>query len=64
MAEIAEVTPPPPSSVNPNVPAELDLIVAQLLAKDPADRYQDAARVLEDLDPVQHRLAAERGADG
>jgi serine/threonine-protein kinase len=36
-------TPPPqPSSDNPDVPAELDEVVAKGMAKDPADRFQTA----------------------
>jgi len=61
LQEIAEVTPPPPSTVNPAVPVELDMIVAKLLAKSPEARYQTAAQVLLDLDPLEHRLDAERG---
>jgi len=33
---------PPPSSVNPNLPPELDAIVLKALQRNPDDRYQDA----------------------
>ena len=38
-------TPPAPSSLRPDVPAELDAIVARALAKDPAERYAERRRV-------------------
>ena len=44
--------PPPPSALNPAVPPELDAVVAQCLAKDPDDRYPDAAAVAEALAPA------------
>ena len=61
VTEMEAVTPPPPSILNPNVPADLDLIVAQLLAKDPAARYQSAERLLEDLAPVEQRMTQASG---
>jgi serine/threonine protein kinase len=43
----ARDTPPPPSTLRPDIPADLERIVVRCLAKDPAARYQDAAS-LED----------------
>ena len=42
----------PPSSLNPDVPAELDAIVMRALQKDPAHRYQSADEVRADLSAV------------
>ena len=42
-------TPEPPSEKRPEVPHELDSIVLRALAKDPADRYQDAEAMDADL---------------
>ncbi|MFO1412903.1 MAG: protein kinase [Burkholderiales bacterium] len=40
---------PPPSTHNPTIPAAFDHIVGKALAKDPLDRYQDAAEMAADL---------------
>jgi serine/threonine-protein kinase len=45
--------PLPPKDVNPEVPEELDVVVARLLARDPEDRYRDADELIEDLERVQ-----------
>ncbi len=45
--------PLPPKDVNPEVPEELDVVVARLLARDPEDRYRDADELIEDLGRVQ-----------
>jgi eukaryotic-like serine/threonine-protein kinase len=42
-------TPEPPSSKRAEVPRELDLVVMRALAKDPADRYQSAEEMDDDL---------------
>jgi eukaryotic-like serine/threonine-protein kinase len=42
--------PVPPSSLNPDVPAELDSIVMKALAKNPDNRYASAQEMQEDLD--------------
>ena len=44
--------PPPASSVNPALPKGFDRILAKLLAKEKADRYQSANELLADLDAI------------
>ncbi|HEX3327454.1 MAG TPA: Stk1 family PASTA domain-containing Ser/Thr kinase [Actinomycetota bacterium] len=39
----------PPSSINPDVPKELDAIVMKALAKNPENRYQNAVEFEQDL---------------
>jgi two-component system sensor kinase len=50
---------PPPSlrSAHPNVPQVLDAIVQRLLRKDPAERYQSAEALAEDLEQLARALA-------
>jgi serine/threonine-protein kinase len=38
-----------PSSINPQIPAELDAIVLKSMSKNPANRYQSAAEMRNDL---------------
>jgi len=45
-------TPAPPSSIRPDVPHDLDMVVMRSLAKDPDDRYQNAEEMAADLDRV------------
>jgi eukaryotic-like serine/threonine-protein kinase len=44
---------PPPSvrKVRPDVPQELDAVIARMMAKKPSERYQSAAAVIEALAP-------------
>ncbi len=49
--------PKPLTQLNPKVPAELERIVAKMLAKDPAERHSTAADLLADLRAVQRALA-------
>ena len=49
IANIAHVTPELPSRINTETPAELDRIVRKCLEKDPADRYQSAQGLEDDL---------------
>ena len=44
--------PLPASSVNPALPKDFDRILAKLLAKEKADRYQSANELLADLDTI------------
>ncbi len=46
--------PAPLRQFNPRVPAELERIVAKMLAKSPAERYVSAADLLVDLRAAQH----------
>lgn len=46
-------TPEPPHKVNPDVPVAVSEIVLQLLEKDPANRYQSAAELVQDIHHVQ-----------
>ena len=52
--------PPPPSSVNPNLPPGVDSIVARALEKDPKLRYQTASDLVSDLE--RSRRAVESGS--
>jgi eukaryotic-like serine/threonine-protein kinase len=51
--------PTPPSERNPRVSPALEAVVLTALAKDPADRYQTATAMAQDLD----RVIADAGAD-
>jgi TolB-like protein/Flp pilus assembly protein TadD len=57
-ASILRDTPPPPSHLNPRVPAELDALVASCLEKDVARRIPSAAALRARL----HALSAGRSA--
>ena len=49
MFQILNLVPPPPSAVNPAVPAVLDFIVAKALAKSSDGRYAEAGEFARDL---------------
>jgi serine/threonine-protein kinase len=49
VAEVLKSDPPPPSHLTPNVPPELDLIVAKALCKDRESRYQTVKDLLAEL---------------
>jgi beta-lactam-binding protein with PASTA domain len=51
MKHLSEV-PTPPSELRLEVPHDLDLVVLRALAKDPADRYEDAEEMSADLKRV------------
>jgi serine/threonine-protein kinase len=52
--------PPPPSSVAPGIPADLDRVVLRALAKDPEDRYQSAEEFDSDLARIEAGLPVAR----
>ncbi|MCU0705368.1 MAG: HDOD domain-containing protein [Fimbriiglobus sp.] len=49
LKKVCEVTPPPPSTLRPDLPAWVDTVVLKLLAKAEADRFQTAEEVLAAL---------------
>ncbi|HTY27624.1 MAG TPA: protein kinase [Mycobacterium sp.] len=48
---------PPPSSAISGVPPQFDELVARATARNPDDRYADAAQMAEDLDAIAAELA-------
>jgi Tol biopolymer transport system component/serine/threonine protein kinase len=50
--------PNPIARRRPEAPPELDRILSRMLAREPADRYPDAADLLADLDRLERRIAA------
>ncbi|HZY57795.1 MAG TPA: Stk1 family PASTA domain-containing Ser/Thr kinase, partial [Rubrobacteraceae bacterium] len=46
----------PPREVDPSIPEGINAVTVQLLAKDPKDRYQNAASLLEDLYRIEKGL--------
>ncbi len=52
LTNVMEKVVPPPSSLNPDVPASLDRIVMQAIARDPDARYQTGQEMADDLDEV------------
>jgi serine/threonine-protein kinase len=52
--------PPPPSSLNPALPAPVEAVVLRAIAKDPAARYQSASEMVAELERVAGRLDQDR----
>jgi tRNA A-37 threonylcarbamoyl transferase component Bud32 len=55
--------PPPPTSINPSLPAPLEPVLLRALEKNPADRYQSAAELSQALERARgqiERLNAQR----
>jgi len=57
LKKILTYSPPSPSSLLPDIPAEFDQILARLLEKQPSKRYASAEQALEDV----KKLAALKG---
>ncbi len=55
-AQIIHFNPPPPSSINRRVPAQLDRITLKALAKRPESRYQSTAEMISDLRSARSTL--------
>jgi TolB-like protein/predicted Ser/Thr protein kinase len=54
--QILNHDPPPPSTANPDLPAEFDRIVLKALRKDPGERYQTAADLVVDLKALRREF--------
>ena len=50
LMEVLSCDPPMPRKLNPRIPRGLELICLKCLAKDPAERYESAAALADDLD--------------
>jgi serine/threonine protein kinase len=51
-----------PSTLNPRLPDRLENVIMMALARDPDDRYQDAAEMYRDLERVMHEARPPAGA--
>lgn len=49
LLKIISASPVPPRKLNPGIPIDLETIILQAIAKEPADRYQTAAELAADL---------------
>ena len=56
MFQILNEDPPAPSSINPEVPDELDQIVAKCLGKKPEDRFRNAKALADELRSCHERI--------
>ncbi len=64
MEAIRTVHPASLRSLNPQTPEDLELIIAKLLEKDPASRYQSAADLRSDLESLKFSLQAAQAERG
>ena len=60
MYNVSQLRPVPPSRINRQIPAMLDLVVAKALEKDAGERYQDAHQFAADLRACLNELGVER----
>ena len=60
MYNVSQLRPVPPSRLNRQVPAMLDLVVAKALEKDAGERYQDAHQFAADLRACLNELGVQR----
>jgi serine/threonine protein kinase len=59
LARVIEDEPESPRRLRPEVPVELEAICLKCLAKDPANRYESAGKLADELDRFRHDLPLE-----
>ena len=64
MEAIRTMHPASPRALNPQIPEELELIIAKSLEKNPANRYQTAADLRNDLELLKEALQAAQAERG
>jgi serine/threonine protein kinase len=52
LGRVVHQSPPPPSSLEPSLPPDVDYVVARALAKSRRDRYPEARHMAEDIEDV------------
>jgi serine/threonine-protein kinase len=62
--QIVNLEPTPPSRLNPEVPAEMDEVIARAMAKKPDDRYATAREFALALRAVAQQMNATSGVQG
>jgi serine/threonine protein kinase/tetratricopeptide (TPR) repeat protein len=54
--QVIDVNPGPPSSLNPEIPPRLEMVISKALTKQPEARYQSAKELLQDLNELRATL--------
>ena len=59
--EVNNTRPPPPRSLQPEIPVSAEVVLGRLLQKRPASRYQDAGNLLDDVGRIRRGEDISRG---
>ncbi len=64
LSQVCLAQPPPPSTLVPGLPHDVDRVVARALAKAAADRYPDGSSLAEDIEDVEAGRSPRHLQDG